>query len=219
MHPGRDKPAARALDSHAVSSSSTKQELREWARAVRSQQMTAGAGRLNELILEALRRHPKYEEARTVAAYLAFGDEVDLGALFQGAGKRFALPRTHRKPAPHLTLHEVTGAQFADPEAWDVHRFGQLEPLATAPIVGPEMVDLMLVPGLSFDLHGYRLGYGMGFYDRLIPQLRKGAVVVGVTLDALVVPALPHEDHDAPMGYLLTESGWREAASDSSQLG
>jgi len=181
--------------------------------------MRSGASRLNDAIVQALRRHPEYEAARTVAAYLAFGDEVDFAGLFQAAGKRFAFPKTHRRPAPHLTLHEVSAAQFLDPEAWEVHRFGQLEPSSTAPILEPGEVDLMLVPGLSFDLQGYRLGYGMGYYDRLIPLLRPEALVVGVTLDALVVPTLPREDHDARVNYLLTESGWREVASVSSQVG
>jgi len=197
----------------------TKQELRKWARATRAERMRSGAGRLNESIVEALRRRPEYEAARTVAAYVAFGDEVDLAGLFERADKRFALPRAHGRPAPHLTLHEVMAPQFADPDTWEVHRFGQLEPRSAAPIVEPGEVDLMLVPGLSFDVQGHRLGYGMGYYDRLIPRLRPDAVVVGVTLDALVVPALPREGHDARVNYLLTESGWREAASVSSQVG
>jgi 5-formyltetrahydrofolate cyclo-ligase len=72
------------------------------------------------------------------------------------------------------------------------------------------VVDVALVPGLVFDVRGTRLGFGAGFYDRLLPSLRAGIPIIGVTRDALVVPELPSEAHDVLMVYLVTESGVRQ---------
>ena len=69
-------------------------------------------------------------------------------------------------------------------------------------------MDAILLPGLAFDRAGVRLGYGGGFYDRLLPDFR--GVTVGVIQAGLLVPALPREPHDLPVRWLVTERGARE---------
>lgn len=197
----------------------TKRELRRWAKALRAEVMAEGRAEIDERVCAAVLAHPAFRRARTVAAYLAFGSEVDLAALFREPGKRFVLPRTNRAPTPHLTLHEVPGEELAAGLGLERHAFGQAEPGAALPAVPPSEVDLFLVPGLAFDERGYRLGFGQGYYDRLLPLAREDAWLVGVTPAALVVPALPAEAHDARLGHLVTEAGWREAASVSDQVG
>jgi 5-formyltetrahydrofolate cyclo-ligase len=105
-------------------------------------------------------------------------------------------------PNSRLTLHDFASATVKN-------RFGILEPPSDALEFDPSLVDVALVPGLAFDLKGTRLGYGAGYYDRLLPRLRPGILIVGVTCDALVVPDLPREDHDVRMTHLATESGVR----------
>lgn len=197
----------------------SKRALRDWARETRAWEMSRAGPAINAGVVAAVRSCAAYQGARVVAAYLAFGDEVDLGGLLAEDDKRFVLPRAHRLPEPHLTLHEVTRAELADPTSLTRHRFGLFEPAPSAPRIEASAVDLFLVPGLAFDATGVRLGYGLGYYDRLLPRARPGAVVAGVTLDALVLPELPHRPHDARVRYLVTETGWREALRVSSQLG
>lgn len=76
-------------------------------------------------------------------------------------------------------------------------------------------VDIVLVPARAFDRHGYRLGRGGGHYDRLLPTLRPGVPVVGVTCTARIVDRLPREPHDVPMTHLATETGVVPADSRS----
>lgn len=221
----------------APETAAAKAELRSWADAVRAQAMGWGAAAadpspgvakkgpstgptaaaLNAAVAAAVRGAAAYRAARTVATYRAFGSEVDLSALLADEGKSFAFPRVRASPAPHLTFHALTDPR--DPSAWERHRFGQLEPREDSPTVRPEELDLVLVPGLAFDRRGYRLGYGKGYYDRFLPLLRPEAVVVGVTLDVLVLPELPRHEHDVRLGYLVTESGWRAAEATSAQVG
>ena len=63
-----------------------------------------------------------------------------------------------------------------------------------------------MVPGLCFDKQGYRLGYGKGYYDKLLPTLRQ-VPFVGITANALIVDKLPIESFDVAMTHLVTETG------------
>ena len=73
--------------------------------------------------------------------------------------------------------------------------------------VTPNAISAVLVPGRLFDRDGYRLGRGGGHYDRLVPVLRPGVPVIGITCTARVVDRLPREPHDRPMTHLADEHG------------
>jgi 5-formyltetrahydrofolate cyclo-ligase len=113
-------------------------------------------------------------------------------------------PRSHALPHHHLTFHELAGG------ALELHRWGMRQPPASQPPVALQQIDVLLVPGLLFDVAGTRLGYGMGYYDRALAS-GGGPVTVGVTLQALLVPELPRAPHDVAVQYLLTEAGLRRA--------
>ncbi len=87
------------------------------------------------------------------------------------------------------------------PGMWKIPR-----PLPDAELVVP---DVLLVPMLAFDRHGYRLGYGGGFYDRTLDQLRakKNVIAIGVAYAGQEVDAVPRGPHDQPLDYVLTEQG------------
>lgn len=90
-------------------------------------------------------------------------------------------------------------------------RFGLLEPAAAMRTsdrqVHPEQVDVFLVPGVAFDHHGNRLGYGKGYYDGLLRQRRADSLCIALAFDDQVVPELPHEPgHDIPVDVIVTET-------------
>jgi 5-formyltetrahydrofolate cyclo-ligase len=77
-----------------------------------------------------------------------------------------------------------------------------LEP--AVPVFGVEdELDLIIVPGVAFDLAGRRIGRGGGFYDRLLPQYR--AVRAGICFDFQCLETIPAEEHDIQMDLLVTE--------------
>ena len=85
-----------------------------------------------------------------------------------------------------------------------------LEPQASEPELETDLVDVVLVPGLAFDRFGTRLGYGAGFYDRLLPLLRPSTVLIGVTHDDLLLEKpLPKDTFDIPMTHVVTEFSLR----------
>ncbi len=78
------------------------------------------------------------------------------------------------------------------------------EPLPAAPEAAP---DLLFVPLAAFDRTGHRIGYGAGFYDRTLAELRakKPICAVGVAYSSQEFPKIPHEEHDESLDYVLTE--------------
>ena len=137
-------------------------------------------------------------EADRILAYLAFRNEPSLDLLFERLPCiSWLVPRIAQE---HLmTLHPY------DPAHLVRHRFGMLEPAADLPVVDPTTVDVVLVPGVAFDRHGGRLGFGGGYYDRFLPTTP--AVRVGIAFDACMVDQLPCGEHDQQMDWVATPSG------------
>jgi 5-formyltetrahydrofolate cyclo-ligase len=135
----------------------------------------------------------------TVLAYKAFGSEISLDSLPLLLPQiRFLTPRVKAKGV--LTLHDFALATVPN-------RYGILEPPSNALTVEPSLVDVALVPGLAFTKSGGRLGYGGGFYDRLLVQLRSDCVLCGLTHSDLLRDTLPLEDFDVRMTHLVLETG------------
>lgn len=152
-------------------------------------------GALGEEVMVQLERWPLYRRAEHVLTYLAFGDELELSGL---EGKNFYTTRTRSDGT--LTVHALGGRL-------ERHPYGFEQPAVDCPVVGLGGLELILVPGLAFDLSGNRLGYGKGFYDRLLQGVRAGVPVVGVAPSQLIVRALPAEPHDVRMTHLVSEEG------------
>lgn len=169
-----------------------KSEWRRWAKETRTRLYTP---RLSAAAVAQLVAWPPYKHAEHVLTYLAFGDELELSGL---TGKHLYATRTRNDGT--LSVHALTGGL-------ERHPYGFRQPRGDSPAVDIKRLELILVPGLAFDLSGTRLGYGKGFYDRLLTDVREGVPVVGVAPSRLIVPALPREPHDVPMTHLLSETG------------
>ncbi len=180
-----------------------KNQFRSWAKEVRSG-LTISS--ISQAVVKHLQDWETYQQARHVLSYLAFGDEVDINILHQDTSKTFYVTRTHKT---HLSIHRL--------ENLERHPFGYLQPSAHSIEVSPHIIDIVLVPGLCFDKQGFRLGYGKGYYDQLLPKL-ENIPYVGITTDALIVERLPIEAFDIAMTELVTEGGIRKIISPSSFL-
>lgn len=155
------------------------------------------------LIVKRLTGLPVFCAARTVMAYVAHRNEVETAQVIREAltqGKRVVLPVTLTREKA-LSARQI--AKF--PEDLVPGAYGIPEPKAFCPEVDPAELDLVLVPGIAFDLRGYRLGYGGGYYDRFLPRLREDAVTVGLAYDFQVVPTVYPSPYDQPVKLVVTE--------------
>jgi 5-formyltetrahydrofolate cyclo-ligase len=143
---------------------------------------------------------PGAKDARAVLAYAATAEELDpapLVAALRARGARIAYPRV--TGPGELALHRCDDEGELSPGYC-----GILEPDAGAETVEAAELDLVLVPGTAFDVACGRLGMGGGFYDRLLPLLREGALAVGLAFDGQVVAAVPTEAHDVSLDAVVT---------------
>jgi 5-formyltetrahydrofolate cyclo-ligase len=147
---------------------------------------------------------PSFAAARTTLLTLAFRSEWDTLPLVRAAlasGKTVALPRVNQDTRM-LVLHAIL-----DPDKDVAPGYLRiLEPLPRCPVIAPDAVEWVLVPGVAFDAAGRRLGYGGGFYDRLLPLLAPGATRVAGVFDLQVIARVPAAPHDLAVGTIVTES-------------
>ena len=81
--------------------------------------------------------------------------------------------------------------------------YGIPEPSSGAPEIPPDGISLVIVPALSCDRNGYRLGYGGGYYDRFLARTR--AVAAALCAESRLTDELPREPFDLPCNYIITE--------------
>lgn len=180
----------------------SKDVWREWARQER---LGLDWNALSTGVVEGIRAWVLPDPYLTVLVYLPLSHEINLVPLTDSdTSTRYVATRTPERGGD-LTVHELGGPL-------EVHRFGFLQPHASARLVPPDEIDIALLPGLAFDLYGNRLGHGAGYFDRLMWLTRPSARRVGVVPADLVVDRLPTEPHDVAVEYLATEEGVIETA-------
>lgn len=136
-------------------------------------------------------------EAKVIAVFASHEGEPDLADvvdIWLSQGRTVLYPRV--TGPGQMELCRVGARSELYPG-----KFGILEPLG-ARFDGD--VEVVLVPGLAFDLHGHRLGFGAGFYDRFLGRDSE-VVAIGVAFDWQVVSRLPSEPHDRPVSAVLTD--------------
>ena len=150
----------------------------------------------SHLICDRLEASALFQEAQTVLAYFSFRQEVDLSALFN-SNKNWAFPSCVEKS---LVWH-----LWQPGDELQVGRYGIKEPLSTATVISPSAADLILVPTVACDRFGYRLGYGGGFYDRLLSQYSTIANI-GIVFDFAYLDRLPKDNWDVKLDSICSEN-------------
>ena len=149
---------------------------------------------------------PQYAAARSVLATMAFGSEWNTQSLIERARadrKALVLPRVTAPPR-HLELHAVLDPQRdLTPGVWNIP---EPDP-ARCESVALESVDFALVPALAADRRGFRLGYGAGYFDRLLAGRKSRPYCVTALPTAFIVERLPQESHDVAVDLVLDERG------------
>ncbi|MCE1225384.1 MAG: 5-formyltetrahydrofolate cyclo-ligase [Geobacteraceae bacterium] len=141
-----------------------------------------------------------FQRAACIALYSPIQQEVDTELLFataRSAGKQVLYPLVCGN---NLQFREVTETGQRASGAFGILepcRFGEEHSLASA--------DLIVVPGVAFDLQGHRIGFGKGYYDRCLSQLPKHGTLVGLCHDFQLLEQVPAERHDIRMQYVVTD--------------
>jgi 5-formyltetrahydrofolate cyclo-ligase len=154
---------------------------------------------LGSLIQENVFRLPEMGRVGTVLLFYSFGSEVPTAAMIQRL-----LDQGVRVLLPFLEGSAMDAAELGPGDLLAATTYGPKEPSPRTP-VDPSGIDVVIAPGLAFDAHGYRLGYGGGHYDRYLSRLRPETLRLGIAFHLQVVPSVPHGPEDQPLDLVVTE--------------
>jgi len=191
----------RALEQRARKIVEAKDALRKHAKAERKAAASAVSRAGEALAATFFDEGPKLPPGAVVAGYWPVNHEMDSRPLMGALAERahvLALPVVETKNRP------LTFRRWRAGDALAAGVFGVPEPGPAAPALMPQVV---LVPLLAFDAHGFRLGYGGGYYDRTLSELRgaAGVVAIGLAFERQGVERLIVEPHDVPLDWIVTE--------------
>lgn len=143
--------------------------------------------------------------AKQLALYASFKNEVLTDAIFGYAlahGKEVFFPRivSGKRGLVFLKVH---GRKDFSQGSYKIHEPAHDHELD---ITAPSSFDIMIVPGVAFDTTGNRLGYGKGYYDRVLGSVKQSCLVAAIAFDFQLLDKVPAEAHDIKMGRIITES-------------
>ncbi|MDR1122714.1 MAG: 5-formyltetrahydrofolate cyclo-ligase [Endomicrobium sp.] len=154
-------------------------------------------------IFATLKKLSLYEQANTLMIYLSYGSEVITDFIVESAieeKKNVVVPVI--KNFRDLFMQAV---KIIKPEEVNQLVCGIRQPeINSNNVVSKNSIDLILIPGIAFDLLGYRLGYGKGYYDRWLEDVSLSKTV-GLAYDFQITNKLPIGKHDLPIGTIVTE--------------
>lgn len=145
-------------------------------------------------IVEKLLGMAELRKAKVVALYWPIRGEVNLLSVRKRINAKVCLPKV---------VNEGLRFGYWRDDCIKPGSFGIPEPVKADVMF--EDIDVFCVPALALDYDGYRLGYGGGYYDRLIKEKLPHQLFVGVVFSVQLVEALPRKDWDAPVDVVLTE--------------
>lgn len=181
-----------------------KQLLRRTMKALENSLSHRYKEESNRAIAAHLLAMPEYQEAGTVFCFVGTEREIDTRPILEdvlAAGKRLCVPLCTGKGI--MEPRQVTDLAQLVPGA-----YGILEPPASAPPAAVDEVDFAVLPCLTCNHLGQRLGRGGGYYDRFLSHYRGGTVLL--CREKLIREEIPLEPHDYPVPWVLTERGLYE---------
>ena len=192
-----------------------KEALRKLFKSKRNQLSRSDIERTSLQLRDQLAATDELLNASVIGLYWPIRNEIDPAQIAEHplfADTIFVWPKTDVS-SKRLSFHlpETTTKQPGEPgflrevaEHFKPGPYGILEP--QGPGISDAQIALILVPGLGFDHHGHRLGYGGGYYDRYLSQHEHAHITVGVGFDWQLVDLIPTHQHDQPIHIVATPS-------------
>jgi 5-formyltetrahydrofolate cyclo-ligase len=181
-----------------------KTELRKQVLAARDALAPATRADASARALERVAALEACCNARCVMAYLSFGSELDTAGFVRDTlarGARLALPRINAETGEIDPLAVTDPARDTVAGKWGLR---EPDPVRCATVALAD-IEFVLLPGVAFTVNGKRLGYGRGYYDRLIARFPMRPVLVAAAFELQVVPDLPTGPTDQRADLVVTE--------------
>ncbi len=159
----------------------------------------------SERINKLIKSTSYYKNSKTIMVFLSFNHEVDTHKFIKDAiseGKRIVVP---------ISIHEtreLIPSELKDFNELEIGYFNILTPKEEfIRPVAKEEIELIIVPGIVFDSHGFRIGYGGGYYDRFLSDIAKKVPKIAIGFSMQLIEQVPRESFDIPVDMIVTEKG------------
>ncbi|MBE6781168.1 MAG: 5-formyltetrahydrofolate cyclo-ligase [Ruminococcaceae bacterium] len=185
---------------HPIDIRKYKQELRLKCRERRTKMIAEEKAKLDKSIAENVRRLKEYRPAQTILIYMSTPIEVDTKEIIKNAwddGKKVAIPRC-TPGSRDMEFHYIDSFDCVSPGTFSV-----LEPDPALPVVTDFSGCLMIVPGMQFDMRGFRIGYGKGYYDRYMVRFK--GISAGICYSDELKPFMYHGRYDRQVDIVVTD--------------
>lgn len=187
----------------------TKSEIRKEILNIRNNLDVNEATNRSSIIINKLKSSNEYKNSTNIMVYMDFKNEVNTKGFIEEAlreGKRIIIPYTS------IEKVEIIPVEIKDFDDLVMCRFGYLEPKREK-IENPfdvKQLDLVVVPGVVFDKKKNRIGFGKGYYDRLLINRKPSAKAIAIAYEFQVLDEVPAEEHDIKMDKIITEENTYE---------
>jgi len=147
---------------------------------------------------------PLFKKAQRLFCYVAKKNEVQTDHLLKSALKQKKEVYVPKYSAKKKAYFSKRIAHF--PNDLTCGKFGILEPKGeTQRLSNLNKIDLFIIPGVSYDKKGTRLGRGKGHFDQYLKDVFKSSCLMGLAFDCQVMPRLPKATHDIQVSRIITE--------------
>ncbi len=152
----------------------------------------------SEAIWKCLSALRQYKSAKTVMFYVSIKNEVRTRGMINDALKNKTVA------VPKMEKNEIEPSIIAGMESLvEAGKFNIPEPMGLIKM-NYKSIDIVIVPGVVFDINGHRIGYGFGYYDKFLKNVPK-ALKVGLAYEFQVIDKIPRQEHDVPVDFIITE--------------
>ena len=144
----------------------------------------------------------EYQSSKSIGAYYPIGSEVKTFDIIKHSidnKKEVGLPRVI--DSTKIEFFKIIEDSF-EKIKFTKGKYGIFENSMSSTII--DQMDLLIIPGIAFDLQGNRIGYGKGYYDRLLSS-RQAKYIIGLAYEAQVINEIPNNDQDIPVNMIITE--------------
>ena len=181
----------------------TKEQIRKRIIQARNQMTSETVAEKSSLIAQKVMKTPEYEEADNILLYADYRHEVMTREIFDDAvlrKKKVFFPKSNADGT--MEFYQVVSVKQLESGYKGIK-----EPVADNQYLysfRKQEDTLIIVPGVAFDMKGYRIGYGKGFYDRFLRDKRQ-MTAIGLCFSNQIVEEIPHDVHDIRMDKVVTE--------------
>ena len=182
-----------------------KKEFRKKVISERKNQSPEFISKNSSIITDKLLQMDCIKKAKTIMLYFDFNNEVQTDNLIN---KLISLRKIVASPITLKEEKKLIPTQITDlKEGIKIGAYNIREPKPEcSQAIGIKDLDVVIVPAVAYDTDCYRLGYGGGFYDRFLENLRPDAKTIGIAFDLQIFDEVPKDPHDAQLDFIITES-------------